>query len=252
MRKKRRKIELRPTPWLWLILAINVALGLTFSRITSIVHVRTVGVPRYDKVRIEAIMAKIQDIPCSRIDSRVVESQVMASPDVDKAEFTRNIFGNGLLTVQYRTPVAKIANQDGEALSIDGVLYQATELPLDIPTLQLPQSGPPTLLSFAGNWQPQSLATLAVYARQHYPRKQSKIDVNRRGVVCLNIGSGRVILGSCDDLDVKLKTLESRLQKNPQELGQVKELNLTLPSVPAVVSKTVGKKDSEPVRNTDQ
>jgi cell division septal protein FtsQ len=240
MRKKPKR-SIRPAPVLWLLLVVNLLAGLLFSRITSIVHVRTVGVKEFDKARIEGILAKLKDVPCMRIDSRVVEGEVMASPDVDRAEFTRNLFGNALLNVQYRTPVAKLADVDGEALSVDGVLYQASEIPLDLPTLQLPDGGPPTLAAFAGNWQPQRLASLSVYARQHYPRIESKIEVNRRGVVCLNIGSGRVILGSCDDLDVKLKTLESRLQRNPQELDQVKELNLTSPSVPAVVPKKSGK-----------
>jgi hypothetical protein len=161
----------------------------------------------------------------------------MSCPEVDRAEFTRNIFGNALLLVQYRTPVARLADIDGEALSVDGVLYQASELPIDLPTLQLPDGGPPTLVALAGNWQPQKIAGLSVYAHQHYPHIDSKIEINRRGVVCLNIGSGRVILGSCDDLDVKLKTLESWLQRNPQELDQVQELNLTTPTAPAVVPK---------------
>ena len=241
MRKKRKKISLRPAPCLWLLLAINLVAGLSFSRITSIVHSRASGVPPSDKGRIQGILESLRDVPCMRIDSRAVESQALAGPDVDNAEFTRNIFGNALLTVHYRTPVAKLADSDDEALSTDGVLYKASELPSDLPTLQMPQGGPATLVAFAGNWQPESLAALAIYARQHYPRSVAKIDVDRRGVVCLNIGLGRVILGSCDDLDVKLKTLESRLQRNPQELDQVQELNLTVPTSPAVVQKKVGK-----------
>ena len=117
------------------------------------------------------------------------------------------------------------------------MLYKTSDLPPNLPTLRVPQSGPPTLVAIAGNWQPQRLAGLAVYARQHYPRTEAKIIVDGRGVVCLNIGSGRVILGSCDDLDIKLKILESRLQKNPQELQQIQELNLTSPSAPAVVPR---------------
>ena len=251
MRTKRKKLQIRWGPCLWLLLIVNVAAGLSFSKITSIVHARTVGLTKGDKSRVESILLRLKDIPCLRIDPRMVETEVMKNPEVDRAEFTRNVFGNALLTIQYRTPVAKLAAIDGEALSIDGVFYQTDELPLDLPVLQLPEGGPPTLLALAGNWQPQSIAALSVYAREHYPRSSSKIEVNRRGVVCLNIGSGRVILGSCDDLDVKLKTLELRLQRNPQELDQVRELNLTSPTAPAVVPKVLGKQ-SEPVRIADQ
>ena len=241
MRKKRKRINLNPVPCLWVALCANLILGLFFSRITSIVHARAAGVKSFDKGRIESILSKLQGVPCMKIDSRIVESQVMASGEVDQAEFTRNIFGNALLTVKYKTPVAKLENTDNVALSTDGVLYVASELPPDLPTLQLPQGGPPTLVAFAGNWQPVSLAAVSVYAHDRFPRAVSKISVDGRGIVCLNIGSGRVILGSCDDLDVKFKTLESRLQKNPQELEQITELNITVPSSAVVVPKKGGK-----------
>ena len=241
MRKKRSRVRLRPAPFFWVFLVANVALGLTTSRITSIVHVRTEGVKAFDRERIEGILTKIQDIPCYKINAKSIESEVMQRPEVDRAEFTRNIFGNGLLTVEYRIPTAKLGGSDSVVLSNDGVLYVATEFPEDVPTLQLPHGGPHALLTLAGNWQPESLAQLAVYARQHYPRIEVKIDIDDRGSVCLNIGSGRVVLGSCDDLQLKLKTLESRLLSNPQELDQVEELNLTSPSAPATVPKKQGK-----------
>lgn len=244
MRRKRKvgRRKLRAAPCLWLLLIVNIGLGICFSRITSIVRVRTEGVKVFDQARIEGILAGLKDIPCLRVDSHVVESEVMAGPDIDNAEFTRNVFGNALLSVRYRTPVAKLGDNGSEALGPDGVLFHASELPPDLPELDLPNSGPPTLAALAGNWQPRSLATLAIYARNHYPRAETKIEVDRRGAVCLNIGSGRVVLGSCDDLDLKLKTLESRLQRNPQELDQVEELNLTTPSMPAVVPKKPGKR----------
>jgi len=251
MRKKRKRLNLRPVPCLALALIVNVALGFYFSGITSIVRVRTEGVETSDKGRVEGILAKLKGVPCSRIDSRIIESEIMVGSDVDSAEFTRNIFGNALLTVHYRKPAAKLDSFDNVLLSTNGVLYASAEVPEDLPTLQLPEGGPPTLIAMAGNWQPKDLATLAIYGQEHYPRTVVKIDVDARGVVCLNIGSGRVRLGSCDDLDVKLKTLESRLQRNPQELDQVQELNLTSPGAPSVVPKKVGK-HREPVRVKDQ
>ena len=237
MQKKRKKLSIRPAPILWLLLVINVPAGLLYSRITSVVHIRTEGVRPFDRDRVEVILTKVQDIPCSKIDARDIESRVMSLAEVDKAEFTRNIFGNALLTVSYRHATAKLEGTDNVVLSEDGVLYSATEFSEDIPTVKLPLGGPPALLTIAGNWRPESISELAVYARTHYPRADVKIVVDDRGSVCLNIGSGRVILGSCDDLQVKLKALEAQLQTNPQLLEQVQELNLMTPSAPALVSK---------------
>jgi len=241
MRKKKSKKRnrLRPAPFLWIFLFLNILFGLVFSRMTSAVNVRAASVPAYDQTRVKGILAKLRDVPCLQVNPKKIETEVMALPDVDKAELTRNIFGNALLLIRYRSPVAVLSGQQNVVLSTDGVLYKATELPGDLPVLKLPKGGPPTLVGYGGNWQPGSLAALAVYSRQNYPKTDVVIQVSERGVVCLNIGSGRVILGSCDDLDLKLKTLESRLQKNPQELSEEDELNLTVPSFPAVVPKKV-------------
>ncbi len=242
MRKKRKKTTFRPAPILWGLLVVNCYAGLNFSKMTSITKARAAGVPLYDRDRIEDILMQVPNIPCARIDSKKIESEVMLLPEVDQAELTRNVFGNALLKVRYRTPVARLVGRDHVVLSVDGILYRASQVPTDLPWIHLSSGGPPTLVAMAGNWQPASLAALAVYSRQNYPGRTIRIEVNERGVVCLNIDSGRVILGSCDDLDLKLKTLEARLQKNPQELASEQELNLTLPSAPTVVPIKPGKK----------
>lgn len=241
MRKKRKSVHLRFAPFLWLFLTANVAAGLVYSKVTSIVHVRTDGVKPFDRERVEGILAKLQDVPCSKVKGREIESQVMQLPEVDHAEFTRNPFGNGLLTVQYRVPVAKLAGTDNVVLSDDGILYPASEFPEDIPTLQFTKRGPAAVIALAGNWEAEKLSQLAVYAQKHYPREELKITVDDLGSVCLNIGSGRVVLGSCENLQLKLKTLEDRLAINPLELKQNEELILTWPKAPALVNKIVGK-----------
>ena len=240
--KKSKRTTIRPAPILWGLLIVNCYAGLNYSKMTSITRARASGVPQYDHDRIEDILTKFPDVPCARVDSKAIESKVMALPEVDQAELTRNVFGNALLKVRYRIPVASLVGRDHVVLSVDGTIYKSTEVPEDIPSIQLASGGPPTLIAMAGNWQPASLAALAVYSRQNYPKRTVRIEVNARGVVCLNIDSGRVILGSCDDLDLKLKTLETRLQKNPQELASEQELNLTLPSYPTVVPIKTGKK----------
>ncbi len=242
-RKKRSKRIILFAPIFWILLVANVVLGLALSRITSPVKVRAENIPAFDQPRITEILEKLSDIPSRQVNSRAVESKVMSLPDVDQAELTTNIFGNALLKVVYRRPVATLASRPKVALDSDGTLFESSEIPDGLPQLELPSGGPPTMATFAGNWQPTSLAALSVYALAKYPKSLLRIQVDQRGAVCLNIDSGRVILGSCDDLDLKLKTLESRLQKNPQELTENVELNLTVPSVPAIVPRTVGKKN---------
>lgn len=242
MRKKRRKSNWRPGQILWPLLIVNVALGLNYSKVTSIVHARAAGVPPQDQERVQGILESMANIPCAKVDARKLESEVMSNEEVDSVELSRHIFGSSWLKVRYRNPVATLKGRDGVVLSDDGMFYHASIIPSGLPVLDMPASGPPTLVTYAGTWQPGSIAMLAGYARQKYAGKDIRIEINPRGVVCLNIGSGRVILGSCDDLDKKLKTLDSRLQKNPQELDGENMLVLTLPSNPTIVPKAVEKK----------
>ncbi len=237
MRRKRKRLSFKPAPILWILFLGNLAIGMTSSRLTSIVRVRTEGVRAHDKARIEGILGSIQDIPCYKINGREIETQVMQAPDVEKAEFSRNPFGDALLTVVYRTPAAKIDGTNNLVLSTDGITYVATGYSEEIPSIKVPSKGVPAYFSLMGNFPGVGLAELAVYAHRHYPGALSKISVDDAGTVCLNIGSGRVVLGSCDDLQLKLKTLEQRLQRNPQELEQIRELNLTSPTSPAIVPK---------------
>jgi len=251
MRSKRKRLRLNPVPCLWALLVLNVVVGFCFSSITSVVRVRTQGVPPFDQGRTQEILNKLRGTPCVRVDARSIETDVMSSQAVYRAEFSRNIFGNGLLTVEYRTPAAKLADSESVALSSDGVLYKSeVDLPENLPTLQLPGGPPTTVDALAGNWPSAGIGELAVDVQRRFKGQDLKIEVDRRGVVCLNIGSGRVVLGSCNDLSLKLKTLEDRLQKNPRELDQVEELNLTSPLSPAIVPKSVGKR-REPVRQTN-
>src|SRR5207244_854433 len=111
------------------------------------------------------------------------------------------------LVVSYRLPVAKLASSlSGADLAVDkdGVVYAAPDLPTDLPTISLPYKAPPTLLTLAGNWQSQRLAQLAEDSRAFGPPGGVHIQVDDRGVVTLALTEGRVVLGSCDDLDRKL------------------------------------------------
>src|SRR6185312_6427968 len=108
-------------------------------------------------------------------------------------------------------------------LTSAGVLYPATVVTANLPLVQLPGAGVPTIAAFASNWQPVSIAKLAVEARKLPFTGVIRISVEDRGVVCLNMGSGRVVLGSTEDLDKKLQVLRTRMAAYPTELSTNKE-----------------------------
>jgi cell division septal protein FtsQ len=248
MRRKRKRTRLRPKPILWLLLTVAICLGVWYSPITSIRNVRVEGALPSDRDRLGSILKALEDIPVARIDPRVTEGKVLENSAVYQAELTRSLFGTALLKVSYRQPVARLLGHPNVLLDADGVLYRTQVPPIDgtprakpvgpfIPQIQLPDNGPPTLLTLAGNWQPKTMAKLAQDVVKLRLSDVIRIQVEPGGVVCLNMGTGRVILGSLDDLDKKLAVLRERLATNPSELDQVQELNLTAPESPSFIPK---------------
>lgn len=239
MRRKRRRTRPRWKPILSVLLVGNVIAGLLWSPVTSLRRVRVEGAADFDQLRIAAILADLKGVPCAQVKARNVESLVLDLPEAESAELTRNLFGGGLLRVAYHRPVARLFNQGNLALTMDGVLYEAHDLPPDLPTIQLRPDEPAPSLGLNAGWQPAQMARLAVQAKQIAPQGPVRVGFNNAGEVCLNMGSGLVVLGSLEDLDRKLQVLRDRLERNPLELSQVESLNLVAPESPSVVPKKV-------------
>jgi cell division septal protein FtsQ len=240
MRRKRKKLRLRWEPIWWILIVANVVAGLTFSPITQIRHVRVDGSADFDQDRLTRVVALMQGVPCSQIRPRRIESAALELPEARSAELNRNLFGSAVLKVRYRRPVARLFDDASTAVAIDGVMYTANSLPQDLPTVQLPETGGSPALTLAGPWQAARIADLAVRAKSLRPQDSINISIGDSGSVWLNMGAGRVGLGSLEDLDTKLRVLKEILDKDPDMLSKVQALNLTAPSHPAVVPKKVG------------
>jgi len=214
-------------------IGINCLLAMFASRITAVRHVEVVGGRAYDQGRIDGILSELRGVPYSHIHAHAIETEVLREPSVLAANFSRSPFGNGRLSIEYRKPIAKLTGLDHVALDKDGVVYRAPDMPTGMLPLTITNGGPPTMLSVAGDWRPRDMAALVTSSRAFASFGDVSIQVDERGVVCLNIGSGRVVLGACANIDEKLKVLQQRLAANRDELSQVKELNLSEPKKPA-------------------
>ena len=243
MRRARKKAvrKLRAKPVLVLVLVLSTVVGLEFSPITSLRHVRVEGGQPFDQARIQDVLSELRGIPCLRINPTRVESNVLSLPEVRSATLTRNIFGNGLLRVAYRTPVARFEGSRRLALSNEGVVYAAHELPKDITVLQVPPSVLQPDLTGIGLWESGTVAKLALDVENIQSNQQHRIVITEPGEVNLYIGQGHVVLGDFKDLDRKVQVLRDRLSRKPSELSQVAELNLMAPDNPQLVPKPSGK-----------
>jgi cell division septal protein FtsQ len=245
-KRKRPKRKLRAEPFLVLFLALSLYLGIMRSPITSLRHVRVQGAPEYDRARIDNDLQELAGVPCLQINPRRLESKIMDASAVRSATLTRTIFGNGVLVVGYRTPVARIEQSKSLALSNEGVIYLAHDLPDNLPVVFLPSEAHLPVLTVSEIWEPQTIAKLAVLVRNLSPSSKESINLDESGRVKLHIGLGLVELGDCDKLDQKLQVLKDRLSRNPSELEQIAELNLTVPERPAFTPKSSRESKKEP------
>ncbi|RYG41853.1 hypothetical protein EON79_20025, partial [bacterium] len=217
-KKRRRRIVIEWRPILWVLLLGNVVAGLSYSRVTRLTRVTAEGVAQADQERIETILASMHDVPCLRINPRNIEALVLDHPAIRTVDLTRNIFGSGRLRVIYRTPVAERLGRPGEALSADGLLYRAVELPSGLPKLQMPNDSPVPSLALAGGWRGESIAWLFQEASSLAGEGDVRIAFARKGTLTLYIGGGRVELGGPTRLERKMEVLRTRLNRDPGEL----------------------------------
>lgn len=236
----RRRRTIRWKPVFWVLLIPNLIAGAAFSVVTRVRHVAIEGAAPHDRVRLAQIVAQMQDKPVLRQDFRNLEWQVLQAPDVYSAQLSVNPFGFAALKVKYRQPEIRLEDRENVVVDKEGVMYAlpAESMPKDLPTLKLDRGLPPTLLTVAGDWPMARIAQLAPKVRELSKDKGVRIEVDDRGALCLNMGTGRVVLGSTEDLDRKLAVLRQRMADDPGELDRIKELVLTQPDRPSVVPRS--------------
>ncbi|MBI1757251.1 MAG: hypothetical protein HYR64_09115 [Fimbriimonas ginsengisoli] len=240
-RRKRRRVNLAPV--LALLLVANVAAGLRWSPLTAPVRVRAMGVEPFDRPRIAQLLGALEGRSCLQIDPREVETGVMAAPEVDSADFRRNLFGSASLRVAYRRPVARLEGTWNVLLAADGSLYPSRQTVGPLPLVRVPKEDLEPNLSIASRWPVAPMVELASRIPRALAGDRNVIEYTSRGGLCLNISeSGRVIFGPPQGLEEKLARLETLLKENPSLPKEIKELNLTAPSRPVVKLATPGGK----------
>lgn len=238
MARKRKRGRLRPKPFLVIGLVGNITAGLLWSPLTSVTKVRVEGAQEADKARLEKIVQGMHDIPCAQIHPRLVESAALELPAMRSATLNRNLFGSAVLSVGYRRPVARVQAAARLGLSIDGVVFPSLEpLSPSLPVVVLPAGRPGVLTTVASTWESAKIANLAVRLQETYPQSLLRIGVVDSGFVWLNMGSGRVALGDCDQLDAKLEILKNYLNRDPSFLSKIEVLNLTSPKSPSATPR---------------
>jgi hypothetical protein len=236
LRRKRLRTRKRLnwTPILVLLLTTNLLFACFHSKITAIRNINLDGVRHSERLRLNRIADEIKGIPALKVDPRVVESPFMNESRVLNADFRRNIFGVARLVIQYRKPVASIVDSKQTYLDENGVIFIDLEESRSFPSILLQSKIKVSVMSLSGVINFKQIADLAQITREKLPEsltggKPVEIEVQETGGVCLNISSGVVELGSCEQLPVKIESLKKALMVNPNLFRDNSSINLMVP-----------------------
>lgn len=225
-----RKRKVNWGPVLWLATALNVAVGLTFSPVTSAAKVRVVGALPTDRERVREAVQGFRGKPALRSGSEKVLEQLYRRPDLRSAEWSQNLFRRGRLVLKYDPYVARFASPSNAVLTSRGQIAQTAEPIHNLPRLDLFEGARDPAAALSAPFEAVKVADVC-YRAASLKLENLSVSVQANGGVCLNLGTtGRVSLGSPDDLDAKFEKLEQILAQEPGILGQRKEIVLLAPS----------------------
>jgi len=233
--RPRRRVK-RYFPWaatLWLLVVLNCVAGLLFSPLTSANRVRVVGISSEDEETITKQIQGIRGQPCLTADRHGLESLVGRASDIRSVEFALNLFGRGLMKVEYRQPVAQVDGKPRELIDEAGNLYFSDELVPNLPSVVLPPMAKIPAAGLISGWDAARVANLCSLLTSEIPNARWRVVLDDRSVISLTGNKmPRIVLGSTDDLDKKIARLASIVREQPRLIETAREINLTAPDIP--------------------
>jgi cell division septal protein FtsQ len=236
--KKRKGLRLRVEPFVVMGIVGSIFVGAFYSPLTSLTKVRVIGADKEMEAEIATILRRLRSIPALQVSPAAVETSIQRIDSVDRAVFERNLFGRATLRVTPRVPVARLADADQIAVDRFGNLYRAPNLNPNLPVLRLP----------SGTLQP-SAAFVVANPMGHFAdvcrmiqslefASECTLEVDSRGGLCLNVNSGRILLGNHENMDKKLDRLREVMNSSPQLFRRGTVINLVAPDRAVLIQST--------------
>lgn len=235
MARKSKRKAINWGPVLGVLLALNVALGLAFSPVTSIRRMRILGSQPHDKARLENLAKSLRGVPYLLVSTNTVESAVLAPRDVYSASLSHNLFGSAVLRVAYRQPVAALAGQPNIFMDDHGVLYGSPEAVPGLRQLALDPEYLQPAVALTLPWPSEVVADLCTKLNSFQELADGVVHVDTTGRLWISGDkTGKVDLGGPEQLDMKLRKLRQLLDDDPELLARVQSISLTDPTHPAL------------------
>ena len=233
-KSKRKKKALNWPAIVWTLFVANVLLGLFFSPMTSVRHVRVVGAQPHDEDRIQSLAQSLRGRPFGRVGAKEFESSVLQQRDVYEATLSHNLFGSALVKVQYRTPVATLAGFPRTYLDADGVIFGSPEPYPGVRELDLDPEYAEPGMALTLPWPTKQVAELCTRLGSFDQLKDAAVHLDQTGRLLISREDKHTVdLGGTEQFDEKLAKLKAIFEDDPQILDRVSSLSLADPSRPA-------------------
>lgn len=226
-RRRRKKGSALPMGW-GLAFVFVVALGgsLYASPLTSVRVVRVYGSQSWHRDAIRETLAELEGRAAALSSQAKIERDIEATSAVERARFSRNIFGRGRLALEYRVPVARLADAPDTLLDASSVLFQNPEAAGPKLAIKVERIG--SNLAFSSPFRLGDLVLLATKMQVRSPNVQGTLAIESSGGLFLTASSGlKVRFGTPDDLDAKLARLNRLIAAG---IGDATEIVLVVPS----------------------
>lgn len=239
-KRRRKRTPIAWAPVLWLLLALNVTVGVFASPLTAVRTVRIEGAEKPNESYLRSVARSVRGVPALQTNPHAVESKVLATSSIQSASFSRNIFGRATLKVTYRKPIARIHGQPYLFLSDSGVLFKSVSAkPEKLPTIKVFREALDANLTLAAPWPMGRLAWLVQAAQKEGFGQEPTVEIGADGAVSLRENESGVVvrLGAPYELDQKLAKWKELLSADPNLFRKVRSVNLVEPTRPTIVPK---------------
>ncbi len=219
-RAKKKPARSKAVEWMvfWIVTFLATLVAALFaSPLTNLTTVRVSGAAAHDQSRIRAVMEGVRQTPALAIDVGDIESRLL-SPEVRSASVRTNVFGRARLKLEYRKPVALVA----EGVAVDEI---GTTFPIGArfpPNLHISRKveDSNTILTISDPSPIRRLARLAKKLQVFMPKLTGTLEIDDKEGLFLSTDGLVVEFGDTSRLDRKVQVLADLFREDPQRAAK--------------------------------
>ena len=238
-RKRRDKFQKKSHSSLWIVFWLFTFLWITSYGIYSgnlavLRNIRVENARKEHESIIKKTLLEYQQIPVLQINGYELEKKIEEIQEVKDASFSANVFGNAVLYLEYRVPIALLEGRGQLAIGEDGVVFpfMGEDPPKIIISKKVQDTG--FILCISEVSALFDAINLAKKLQVNLPKLDGTVDLDESWRLCLIVEKVKVIFGDTKSLDKNVEIFGKSLANEQDLLSKITEMNLVEPSHPVI------------------